>query len=81
MEHTCVEKPRIKFLEVADSGRNEALRMVGIFRGLARLLNVQQRPRKLHAHPFQVADSTGGLSQSFGDAEPAVVVNCRARTC
>lgn len=80
MKRARLEQPGVKLFKITDGCREQPLGMVRILGGLASLLNIQQRSRKLIAHPLQIADAAGRLFQFFGDDESAIVSSYRPGT-
>ncbi|GAB3547235.1 hypothetical protein GCM10027404_08880 [Arthrobacter tumbae] len=73
MQRPRLEQASVKLLEIAYRGRNQALRMVRIPGSLARLLNIQQRPRELGPNPFQIPNPASRFPQFPGNSRPAIV--------
>ena len=73
MQGPRLEQSGVQLLKIAHRGRNQPLNMVRIPGGLARPLNVQQRPRELDPHPFQIPDPAGRFPQFLGNAGPIMV--------
>lgn len=67
MGHSRFEEPRIQFLKIPHRGRNQPLAVFGILAHSARLLDIEQGPGKLCAHPLQIPDAGSRIPQFLGN--------------